>query len=113
MVSKYKKQVDVGEFAQITKGVPDKFGVQGGTQVYVAGSSFIPGKGDGYNFRKIFIVAQMEGDHVITDDPERKGFLMDGKYLRLISGKRSEALKEQLRKDYEKPEEEGNDSMLH
>ncbi len=95
-----KKTVDVGDFAQVTKGVPPEFGVQGGTQVYVAGSTLTPHKGDGYNFRKIFVVAQMEGDHVIADDEHRKGFLIDGKHLRKISGKRAEKLKEQLQADY-------------
>lgn len=93
-----KNEVKVGEFYQIVNNKLKKNGIIKGEPVYVAGSSYNQNDArDPHNYRKLFIIAKLDNDHVDIN----AGFLVDPSCLGILPSYETERLKTIYKEDFE------------
>jgi hypothetical protein len=105
---KFKNVMDVGDFGIMKNDSLAEHGIPRNTVVYLAGSHMAMSETNFYNYRKLFIGAQVdkEGHLMIEREDGKFGFFVDAKNLRKLKGKRLENLKKVYEQDAQKWAEE-------
>lgn len=95
-----KEGVDVGDFCFVTTNRLKKHGFVKNDVVYIAGHKFVRDTPrDPYSFRKVFIIAKTNEDHVDISG----GFLVDGKSMVKVHKDEHDRLINIYKEDFDAP----------
>lgn len=91
------KLIDSNDFVKVKNGSLAEDGIKKGTEFFIAGHLMVPleTSKDGYDYRKCFVGALIEGDHINIE----KRYLIDAKGLTKVSPKREAELKKAMETD--------------
>ena len=101
------RMVEVNDFCTLNRAYEEE-NLAEGDVVYLCGEGYAPEtEDDPYLHRKLYVVARMDGDHVLVDN---KPLLIRGNSLEALPEERQEELRAVFMEDHTKPEyEEGED----
>lgn len=93
-----KNMLKAGDFVEIKDNFLIEHSIKKGDTLYLAGDSIIPNdENDIYNMRRVFVAAQMDGEHVnIVKQP----FMCDPKRLKKVCKAKQEKLNKIFEEDY-------------
>lgn len=98
------KLVEVGQFCRVQDSTYAEHGVKKGDIVYLAGDTYVMvSEDDPYAYRKVFLAAWMDGDHI---DIEKGCFTIDGKRLKGVTKPKQAKLDSIKAEDFDKGEGE-------